>query len=132
MVRRSNHILCASSQHSPTSHPPSYRLWWSSVRLRCPALGAALFPAHELRLDAVRRFLFAYGARVGLHFRATPRSMADGLRMDGARSDTHRIRTVKRPRRSAGGYNTVSRRILFKRTIYAYWTHFSRVNPIKS
>lgn len=77
-------------------------------RLRRSAPRAALLSAHQLRVDAVRRILSAHGARVGVHLRAAPRPMAYGFRLDGARSDSRRVRLGTWHRRSPGGHNTVS------------------------
>lgn len=46
------------------------------------ALNPALFPPHQLRLDALRRFLSAYSARFRVHFGEEAREMADSSRLE--------------------------------------------------
>lgn len=60
--------------------------------MRGAAPGDELFSGHQLRMDAVRRLLFAYGARVGLHIRTTPGPMADGVWLEHTCATDHCVR----------------------------------------
>lgn len=112
-----------------------------SDRLCRPPLGASLFPAHQLRMDAVRRLLSPYGSRFGLHFWATPCPLADGLRMDSARCHPHRVWIFKRFRRTSGGYNRVSickyylamcsTKCHWDWSVYIVWERTSETNKIQ-
>lgn len=75
-------MLSAFSAFSRLDRILSFLISIILVALCDAALNPALFPPHQLRLDALRRFLSAYSARIRVHFGEEAREVADSSRLE--------------------------------------------------
>lgn len=78
-----------------------------SARLCGTAYNSALLPSHELRVDAMRRILFAYGPGVSIHFRTETGEVADWFRLEFAGYCNPDVCVVERIGQQPRRYNAV-------------------------